>query len=118
MKLEREPSNPYDCNAIAFMCQAEKDWERIGYVVSEALIDMNEMISNNKILKVYFSWIKYIVYYKQPGWYAGITVTRNGSWSRIVMQRAIKLNMPCSAQSYNIVVLIIKQFHYIFEFHF
>ena len=54
MKLEREPSNPYDCNAIAFMCQAEKDWERIGYVVSEALTDMNEAISNNKILKVYY----------------------------------------------------------------
>ena len=60
VKLEKEPSNPYDCNAIAFMCHAEKDWERIGYVVSKALTDTNEAISNNKILKVYFSWIKYI----------------------------------------------------------
>ena len=90
VKPEREPSNPYDCNAIAFMCQAEKDWERIGYVVSEALTDMNEAISNNKILEVYYRWIKYIVYYKQPGWYAGITVTRNGSWSRTVMQSCAK----------------------------
>ena len=90
VKLEREPNNPYDSNAIAFMCHAEKDWERIGYVVSEALTDTNEAISNNKILKVYFSWIKYIVYYKQPGWYAGITVTRNGSWSRTVMQSCAK----------------------------
>ena len=87
VKLERDPSDPYDCNAIAFMCQAEKE---IGCVVSEALTDMNEAISNNKILKVYFSWIKYIVYYKQPWWYAGITVTRNGNWSRTVMQSCAK----------------------------
>ena len=50
VKLEKQPSNPYDCNAIAFMCHAEKDWEQIGYVVSEALTDTNEAISNNKIL--------------------------------------------------------------------
>ena len=29
VKLEKKPNNPYDSNAIAFMCQAEKDWERI-----------------------------------------------------------------------------------------
>ena len=90
VKLEKEPSNPFDSNAIAFMCLVENNWERIGYVVSEALADVNEAISNNKILKTFFSWIKYIVYYKQPGWYAGISVTRNGSWSRTVMQSCAK----------------------------
>ena len=50
MKLEKEPNNPYDSNAIAFMCQADKDWERIGYVISETFTDTNEAISNNKIL--------------------------------------------------------------------
>ena len=44
-----------NCNAIAFMCQAEKDWERIGYIVSEALKDTNEAISSSKILGKYFS---------------------------------------------------------------
>jgi len=61
VKLEKEPNNPYDSNAIAFMYQADKDWERIGYVISEAFTDTNEAISNNKILEVYFCWIKYIV---------------------------------------------------------
>ena len=84
--MKKEPNNPYDCNAIAFMYQAEKDWKRIGYVVSEALKDTNEAISSSKILRKYFSWSKYIVYYKQPVWYAGITITRNGSWSRNVMR--------------------------------
>ena len=54
-------------------CLAENDCEWIGYVVSEALADVNEAISNNK-LKPFFSGIKYIVYYKQSGWYAGISV--------------------------------------------
>ena len=60
VKLEKEPSNPYDSNAIAFMCLAENNWEWIGYVMSEALADVNEAISNNKILKTFFSWIKYM----------------------------------------------------------
>ena len=89
VKLQSEPSNQYDSHAVAFMCLAENDWKRIGYVVSEALSDVNEAIRNNKIIKVYFDWIKYIVYFKSPGWYAGITVVRNGNWSRTVMQSGI-----------------------------
>ena len=55
VKLEKEPSNLYDNNAIAFMCLVENNWEWIGYVVSEALTDVNEAISNNKILEIFFS---------------------------------------------------------------
>ena len=72
------------------MCLAENDWERIGYVVSEALTEVNKAIVKNKILKTHFSWIKYIVYYKQPGWYARISITRNGCWSKTVMQSSAK----------------------------
>jgi len=41
VKLEREPDNPYDCNAIAYMCKADDKWERIGYAVTEALSDVS-----------------------------------------------------------------------------
>ena len=85
VKLQKEMDNPFDANAIAFMCNASGNWERIGYVVAEALPDVNEALSKKKIIKVYFDWIKYIVYFKNPGWYAGITVTRNGNWSNTVM---------------------------------
>ena len=90
VRLQKEPGNPVDSNAIAFICQADKDWERIGCVVSEALPDVNDAIDNDKIIKVYFDWIKYVVYFKNPGWYAGITVTRNGNWSNIVTQSCAK----------------------------
>ena len=90
VKLQKEIDNPFDANAIAFMCKVDSDWERIGYVVSEALPDVNEALSKNKIIKVYFDWIKYIVYFKNPGWYAGITITRNGNWSNTVMHSSSK----------------------------
>ena len=54
VKLQKEPGNPVDSNAVAFMCQADKDWERIGYVVSEALPDVNAAMDNDKIIKVFF----------------------------------------------------------------
>ena len=51
VKLEREPDNPYDCNAIAFMCKLNDKWERIGYVVTEALSDVSTAIRNKKSSK-------------------------------------------------------------------
>ena len=51
VKLEREPDNPYDCNAIAFMCKLDDKWERIGYVVTEALSDVSTAIRNKKSSK-------------------------------------------------------------------
>ena len=65
---------------LTFICQANKDWERIGCVVSEALPDVNDAMDNDKIIKVYFDWIKYVCILKiLVAWYAGITVTRNGT---------------------------------------
>ena len=54
LKLQPEPSNPMDSKAIAFMCKADTDWERIGYVVQEALDDVHEAINTNKILALSF----------------------------------------------------------------
>ena len=78
VKLEPEPNNKYDNKAVAFMCQADSDWERIGYVVREASAEVHEAISNNKILKVSLEWIKYKFLFKTPAWYAAIRITRNG----------------------------------------
>ena len=60
------------------MCKLDKSWERIGFVVQEALDEVHEAIRNKKILGVSFDYIKYIVEFKKPGWYAGIKITRNG----------------------------------------
>jgi len=62
VKLHHEPDNPKDTNIIAFMCKVEDDWERIGYIVKEALDDVHKAINANKIILVSFQWIKKIIY--------------------------------------------------------
>lgn len=86
VKLEREPSNPVDARAIAIMCKVNQTWERIGYIVKEALDEVHAAIAENKILNVQFDWIKYVVHFKKPGWYAGIMITKNGEWSQTVLR--------------------------------
>ena len=39
---------------------------------------------NKKILQVKFPWVKYIVYFKDHGWYAGIPISKQGDWPRCV----------------------------------
>ena len=38
------------------------------------------------ILKICFDWVKYIVQFKDRGFYAGILITRRGEWPQSVMQ--------------------------------
>jgi len=86
VKLQKEPGNRYDAQAIAFMCKAEQEWERIGYVVKEATSDVHQAMDENKIINVLFHRIKRVVDYKKPGWYAAIIVTRSGEWSQVVQR--------------------------------
>lgn len=93
VKIEKEPNNPCDSHAIAFMCKIGDKWERIGYILREAVETVHEAINNKEILDVHFDWVKYIVFFRDRGWYAGITITRQGEWPRSVCR--------CSAKTYN-----------------
>ena len=84
-KLECEPNNPHDSRAIAFFCKLNK-WEKIGYAVKEVLEELHDAIANNKITDVTIKWIKYVIYWQSPGWYAGIDITREGQWSHTVLR--------------------------------
>ena len=50
-----EPTNPGDSKAIAFKCWISNDWNRIGYIVSEARDEVHDAQQNGKILDVKFS---------------------------------------------------------------
>lgn len=84
-KVEREPNNPYDSHAIAFFCKLSK-WEKIGYAVTEVLPELHDAIARNKITAVTIKWIKYVIHWQTPGWYAGIDITREGEWSNTVLR--------------------------------
>ena len=82
----KEPNNPVDARVVAFMYHVDQEWERIGYVVQEALDDVHCAMNEKKILNVQFDWIKFVVHFKRPGWYAGIIITRSGEWSQTVLR--------------------------------
>ncbi len=85
VKLRKEPSNPKDSRAIAFECTVGSDrWDRIGYVISEALDSMHQAMQINSIVTVEFAWIRYITHMSRcdPGRYCGIKVARMGECPR------------------------------------
>jgi len=86
-RLKPEPDNPYDNNAVAFICQTNEnaEWKRIGYVVKEVASEILGVINAKNVLNVKFAWIKYLSYYKSRGWYTGIMITRSGEWSQQVL---------------------------------
>lgn len=93
VKLQKEPDNVKDSRAIAFVCNANCQWERIGYVVREALDAVCHAMDNNLINEVRFDWIKYIVHFKNPGWYAGVAINKSGRWPTSVLR--------CQTKSYS-----------------
>ena len=54
VRLQEEPKNPVDSRAIAFQCQVHENWERIGYVVREALDSVHAAMDSGDILKKFF----------------------------------------------------------------
>lgn len=84
-RLKPEPTNPVDSQAIAFETEVDGVWQIIGYVVKEALCDVHKALAAKKVISVSFDWVKYQLYWRAPGWYAGINVTRLGKWSSTVI---------------------------------
>lgn len=84
VKLVPEPQNPFDSNAIALKCLQDNIWEKFGYLVSEVCGEVLAAITNGDILSVDFTWVKFKVWKKSPGFYASITISKKGEWSRKV----------------------------------
>lgn len=83
--VEAEPLNPIDSRALAFKCFMDKKWHRIGYVVKEAVEKVHSVLQSNDLVSVGFEWIQFRIFPRNPGWYAGINITRYGEWSQTMM---------------------------------
>ena len=90
VKIESEPTNPYDSKAICFKCKVEGTWCRIGYIVREVLDEVHQALRENKILYVRFAWVKFLLHWTRcgPGFYAGVYIARKGEWSQRCVQAA------------------------------
>ena len=60
----------------------------MGYVVSKLLDEVHEAMNNNTVLDVKLSWIKYLTNwtFSGPGYFAGINITKKGTWSSKAIQ--------------------------------
>ena len=58
--IVHEHDNLYDSKTIAFKCQLDDKWHRIGYIVRECLDHVHKAKAGNKIASVEFSWVKYV----------------------------------------------------------
>ena len=61
VRLNPEPDKPADSNAIAFQCFVQEKWQRVGYVVREALPYVHDAMRDNVILSVEFGWVRYLL---------------------------------------------------------
>ena len=88
VELQPEPDNPYDADAIAFVCKLDDRKVRVGYVVREVLSHVHTAIKEGKIQYVRFAWVKYLVTWIRsgPGFYAGIDVAKKGEWADVIQQ--------------------------------
>lgn len=86
VRMRPEPTNIVDSQAIVFECEIDGKWKKIGYVVSNILNEVHAAIDANLILSVHFKCIKFVTHWSQsaPGFYAGISVTKNGPWDNKV----------------------------------
>ena len=57
VRVNAEPDNPFDCNAVAFQTPVNDKWMNIGYVVREAAPHVAHAIANNLIVSCEFSWV-------------------------------------------------------------
>ena len=95
VKLVPEPTNPKDAKAVAFMSEIDGTWTRIGYVVKEVLEHVHEAMNAKQIVSVEFAWIKYITQWGEsgPGYFAGISVSKEGPWDPQVTKYRSKLRV-------------------------
>ena len=85
VRVNSEPNNPFDCNAVAFQTPVNDKWMNIGYVVQETAPHVAHAIA---IVSCEFSWVRYIVHWSKSGqgWYTGITITKRGTWPTLIQK--------------------------------
>ena len=88
VQLKVEPDNPVDPNAVAFVCNMDGTFKRIGYVVKEAQSAVRDALHRNDVIAVRFKWVKYVSdwYRMEPGYFAAVNITKRGMWPLHVVQ--------------------------------
>ena len=90
-KLEAEPNNPYDSNAIAVFIDYGSNWVKIGYIAKELTRFIHPLLANGNIVTVNVKHIKFCIVYMRVGYYITINITKKGQWEEQVIRASLKV---------------------------
>lgn len=91
VKLEVEPNNQYDSNAIAVFINYGSDWVKIGYIARELTRYIHPLLANGNIVSVDVKHIKFCIVYMRVGYYITINITKKGQWEEQVVRASLKV---------------------------
>ena len=89
-KLEAEPENPHDKNAIAVYIMFSADYEKVGYLASELTRFVHPLLKD-PTLKVTVKQIRFCTTFLMIGFYLTIDITRTGLWEKSVIKASRKV---------------------------
>ena len=82
-RLQNEPDNIRDCNAIIVQAKVNSQWNRIRYVPKEKVPKFTSAVRNNELRLMKFKNIKcQLILTDSPKWtyLASVLVTKIGKW--------------------------------------
>ena len=88
-KLEADPENAYDRNAIAVYIMSYSGFNKVGYLARE-LTQFIHPLLNDPSLRVSVKKIRFSTSYQMMGFYLTIDITRRGLWDKPVIQASRK----------------------------
>ena len=89
-KLEAEPENAADQNAIAVYVMSSGDYEKVGYIAKELTQHVHPVLSDPS-LNVEVKKIRFCTIYRMIGFYLTIEITKKGLWDNAVVSASKKV---------------------------
>lgn len=91
VKLEAEPENRYDANAIAVFIMTTDDYDKVGYIASELTKYLHAPLKANA-LDVEAKEIRFRTTYMLTGYYLTINIAKKGKWPDAVIRASRKVH--------------------------
>lgn len=90
-KIEAEPHNQFDSNAIAVFIDYGNGWVKIRYIVRELTRYIHPLLVSGKIVSVDVKHVNFCIVYLRVGYYVTINITRSGLWEEQVLRASHKV---------------------------
>lgn len=90
VKLEAEPENQHDKNAVAVYIMSTDDYEKVGYIASELTKYIHAPLKQS-LLEVSVKQIRFRTTYLLMGFYLTINITKKGAWDSTVVKASCKV---------------------------